>query len=218
MCLLAAGVALGLANATSAKSSPVSDYLIAEAPIVSAGGAPTVSAGLEVSLCVIDLSALGNCFPPPAMNSIVFIANPAVSGTTIWLQPTDLNFDEVASRFTNGSLDQVQYWTTTVPASGGAGSILIEQGLLDGQVGPSGVDLAGYTIDRIGLRIDSVSLTAPPANPGETDWTLSAAILFEGTIASTSSCKKGGWHSLHGPNDRLFGNQGDCIQFVNTGK
>jgi hypothetical protein len=103
-------------------------------------------------------------------------------------------------------------------ARGCAGSILTEQGLLDGQVGPSGVDLAGYTIDRIGLRIDAVSLTTSPTNLGETDWNLSATILFEGTIASTSSCKKGGWQSLHGPNDRLFGNQGDCIQFVNTGK
>jgi hypothetical protein len=213
-----AGVVLALAIGGPAKSSPVSDYLIAEAPIVSAGGAPTASTGLEVSVCVIDLSALGNCFPPPAMNSIVFAADPAVAVTTVWLDPGALNFAEVAGRLTNGNLDQVQYWSTTVPASAGAGTILTELALLDGQVGPSGVDLAGYTIDRIGLRFDSVLLSTPPGNPGETDWNLSATLLFEGVITSTDGCKQGGWRSLHGPDDRAFKNQGDCIQFVNTGK
>jgi hypothetical protein len=120
--------------------------------------------------------------------------------------------------FTNGNLDLVQRWTTLVPVSGGAGTIVTEAALLGDQVGPSGVDLFGYSIHRIGLRIDAVSLTTPPGNPDETDWQLSAALLFQGTIAGATACKDGGWQDLHGVGGRRFKNQGDCMQFVNTGK
>jgi hypothetical protein len=206
------------ASVIAAPADASSDFEIAEAPIVSAGGGPGVSSGLEVALCVVDLSELGHCFPPPALNPIVFVADPAVAGVTVWRDAFDPGFAEAVAGFTNGSLDLVQYWTTLVPVSGAAGSIVTEKALLDDQVGPSGVDLFGYAIHRIGLRLDAVSLTSPPGNPGETDWELSATLIFQGTIAGAVACKDGGWQSLHGVDYRPFKNQGDCMQFVNTGK
>jgi hypothetical protein len=38
-------------------------------------------------------------------------------------------------------------------------------------------------------------------------------------VATTkNACKNGGWQSLSRANDTPFKNQGDCIQYVNTGK
>jgi hypothetical protein len=42
----------------------------------------------------------------------------------------------------------------------------------------------------------------------------------DGFIASSNKddCKKGGWQSLSRADGTFFKNQGDCIQYVNTGK
>ena len=37
-----------------------------------------------------------------------------------------------------------------------------------------------------------------------------------GAPTDKEQCKKGGWRTFNAP--RTFKNQGDCIQFVNTGK
>jgi hypothetical protein len=36
--------------------------------------------------------------------------------------------------------------------------------------------------------------------------------------SSKDACKKGGWQELTRGDDTTFKNQGDCIQYVNTGK
>ncbi|MEP7158944.1 MAG: hypothetical protein ABI797_05920 [Chloroflexota bacterium] len=38
------------------------------------------------------------------------------------------------------------------------------------------------------------------------------------TPASKDGCKKGGWESLQRADSSSFKNQGDCIQYANTGK
>lgn len=63
-------------------------------------------------------------------------------------------------------------------------------------------------------------------NPGYT--TLVDGVTFNGTEydfeldlptpASAGDCKKGGWQSLYRADGSTFNNQGDCIQYVNTGK
>jgi hypothetical protein len=47
-----------------------------------------------------------------------------------------------------------------------------------------------------------------------------AAINFEPFLVPTDkdSCKNGGWMNLDRPDGSTFKNQGDCIQYVNTGK
>lgn len=41
---------------------------------------------------------------------------------------------------------------------------------------------------------------------------------YEPTPTSKDSCKKGGWQSVVRADGSSFKNQGDCIQYVNTGK
>jgi hypothetical protein len=53
-------------------------------------------------------------------------------------------------------------------------------------------------------------------------WTVSNVQLGQGEAAgvatSKDECKKGGWADLTRANGSSFKNQGDCIQYVNTGK
>jgi hypothetical protein len=53
-------------------------------------------------------------------------------------------------------------------------------------------------------------------------WTVSNIQLGQGEAAgvatSKDECKKGGWADLTRADDSSFKNQGDCIQYVNTGK
>lgn len=66
---------------------------------------------------------------------------------------------------------------------------------------------AGFTGQLDGLRIEL------------TDGSV-ANINFEPFEVATSkdACKNGGWLTLHRANGSTFRNQGDCIQYVNTGK
>ncbi len=43
-------------------------------------------------------------------------------------------------------------------------------------------------------------------------------VLLGEAPADTAACKKGGWSSLEREDGSSFMNQGDCIQYVNTGK
>jgi hypothetical protein len=53
-------------------------------------------------------------------------------------------------------------------------------------------------------------------------WTVSNVQLGQGEAAGVATakdeCKKGGWADLTRANGTTFKNQGDCIQYVNTGK
>jgi len=53
-------------------------------------------------------------------------------------------------------------------------------------------------------------------------WTVSNVQLGQGEAANVATakneCKKGGWANLTRANGSSFKNQGDCIQYVNTGK
>jgi hypothetical protein len=45
-----------------------------------------------------------------------------------------------------------------------------------------------------------------------------ASLLSVNQAASVSACKNDGWRQLARADGSLFVNQGDCIQYVNTGK
>jgi Galactose oxidase, central domain len=47
---------------------------------------------------------------------------------------------------------------------------------------------------------------------------LASAELYISVPTDTDECKKNGWMTLSMPDGSPFKNQGDCIQFVNTGK
>ena len=88
-----------------------------------------------------------------------------------------------------------------------------EADFLGASVGPNGIDLQGYVIDRIGFRLDSLTLSTPGTDPNGngqwTDFALSGAVLFEGRPFTREWCMKGGWRNY-------FKNQGDCVSYVST--
>jgi hypothetical protein len=133
-----------LAASAPGGASAAPGFASVEAPILSVGGAPGVSSGLQVALCVVDPSELGHCFPPPVLSPLVFVADPALVGLTIWRgRATRASPRRWRDSRTAASI-RFSTWTTIVPVSGAAGSIVTEPALLGGQVGPSGVDLFGY--------------------------------------------------------------------------
>ena len=44
------------------------------------------------------------------------------------------------------------------------------------------------------------------------------SLLSVNEAANVSACKNGGWQGLTRTDGSIFANQGDCIQYVNTGK
>jgi DNA-binding beta-propeller fold protein YncE len=77
-----------------------------------------------------------------------------------------------------------------------------------------------YWGDAGGRRIHVVNTDGTGAAEvltiGAPDQTYGIALLLSPGPTSDADCKEGGWQTFHSP--RAFKNQGDCIQFVNTGK
>ena len=171
------------------------------------------------------------CLPPPPSPEFgyedcdflpnLLISPLAASGTTIWTDSGTPYFDNIVSEITNGVSGHIE---AEVRASTGSFALIYgrtEPQFFGDQVGPSGVDLAGYRIDRIGFRVDEITIDSPGRDPNGdgiwTDFSIKGAFLFKGTIASSEACTNGGWQSLHGPGGRSFMNERQCIQFVNRG-
>jgi hypothetical protein len=218
---VAAVVALGLLGLMSATAStaraavkpPPADYVVASFSVETNFGTSALFTSVDGSLC------LPPSLPPEScLFGVPLLLFPSLtkSGETVWTDAASANFEAIVEELTNGEPGLLS-WALIAP--GGVAGVSIvgqsELALFDDQVGPSGVDLAGYTIDRIGLRVDSISFT--PTGSG-TSFAFSGAFLFEGKIASKEVCMNGGWQSLQGPGGAVFHNQGECIQLVNTGK
>jgi len=228
-CAVAGASALVLAAFTTAttgtaraSSNPPADYVVASFPVAEGpAGIASLFTYMEAELCLP---------PPPSEIGLEFcdslpnlLISPLVaSGTTTWTDGSNPYFDNIVSEIANGVSGPIE---AEVRASNGAfGSIFAasEPQLFDDQVGPSGVDLAGYRIDRIGFRVDEITIDSPGTDPNGdgiwTDFSLRGAFLFEGRIASKHACMHGGWRSLHGPGGTSFNNQGQCIEVVSAGK
>jgi hypothetical protein len=212
--VLATTSALGPASASTRSQS---DYTVASFSIDDGGGAPELFNFVKVGLCLPPLTE--TCFTEEEGGPTLIFSPIDASGMTIWTDAATPNFNVIVNGLTDGVTELVG-WTTGPPDVFITGASSFEPDLFGDQVGPSGVDLAGYRIDRIGFRVDSFSLASPGTDPNGdgiwTDWTLNGTFLFEGRIASTDACKNGGWQSLHGPGGSSFENQGQCIRFVNT--
>jgi hypothetical protein len=166
------------------------------------------------------------CLPPPpapiGFEPCDFLPNllisPLVATGTIWTDGSDPYFDNIVSEITNGvsGLIEVEDRASTGIERSIYGAS--EPQFFGDQVGPTGVDLAGYTIDRIGFRVDAITIDSPGSDPNGdgiwTDFSLRGAFVFEGRIASADACKNLGWQTLHGPGGRRFMSQGQCIRFV----
>lgn len=207
-------IVVALASGTARASDGSANYVVAEAPVTLGGGTTATFTQLDVQLCINN--NLTTACPDHPLDTVTFSGvSPATVGTTIWTDARSSNFQQLVSGLTNGTLDQVQIISVFVPSGGGAGIDELEPQFFGDQVGPSGVDLSGYTIDRIGFRIDTLSFFQVGSF---FDIAGSGTFIFEGRIASPQACMDGGWRSLRGPSGTAMSNQGQCIQLVNTGK
>jgi hypothetical protein len=213
LALLAAAIAT--TGAARASASQPSDYIVGSISLHSGGGAPALVTQLDgVSICDKDLSGPGHC----SDTALGFV--PGEVGTTVWADASSPNFDLLAQRISNGVLGEVGLKVTIAGGGGGPGGL--EWAMLGDQVGPNGFDLAGYTINRIGFRLDALSFDSPGEDfNGDgiwTDYTIEGAFLFEGTISSRDVCKHGGWQRLRGPGGAPFDDQGQCVRLAANGR
>lgn len=103
-------------------------------------------------------------------------------GQTIYRDATDQQFAAFVAHLTNGIDND---FVLRYP---GTGSPNLESGIFGGVVGGNGIDLRGFQIEKVGLRVDSLSLVSPGEDPnGDGEWTdISGQLsfLFEGVPAA----------------------------------
>jgi hypothetical protein len=214
------GLLMATAAGTARAANPPADYVVAQVPMSNAGGSNAVENVVQILFCIDN--DFQNCLTHS--DSLTFpLIGIGSAGSTIEVDTSSPGFAAVVAQLTDGALDQIGYIGGTPNYVAGPGWFISpEPDFFGTQVGPSGIDLAGYAIDKIGFRVDSISLASPGSDPNGdgiwTDFSISGAFLFEGRIASKEVCMNGGWQSLHGPGGAAFHNQGECIQLVNTGK
>jgi hypothetical protein len=219
LALLAFSTAATVGLASASPPPQPSDYTLAEVPFHTAGGDAVVGTELRILFCIDNDSQ--HCSTHP-LESLTFPAvTLASAGSTIWADSSGPGLNNVIAELTDGGLDLLGF-LARVNVSGPGWTIQGEPDFFGAQVGPSGIDLSGYAIHRIGFRVDAVSIDSPGEDPNGdgvwTDFSLSGAFVFEGTISSSAACKDDGWQSLRGPDGTTFENQGRCVQFATTGK
>lgn len=76
--------------------------------------------------------------------------------------------------------------------------------------GPTTTTNPGGTGTKVGANVTYVAWLTSPAPGGS---------CFGGLVPTDASqCKNGAWMTRTRPNGSTFKNQGDCIQYTNTGK
>lgn len=163
------------------------------------------------------------------------LAGPAVAAASFQLL-VDLNGTAVAGGFT--TLVYEPYWNGSVPTAWtpydvDAGIVWSSSSFTSGACAV--VSGAGgppfYTLAGLQASCPDAELLAIGVNVGTYNVsydTLVDGVTLNGTVydfeldlptpAGANDCKKGGWQSLYRADGSTFKNQGDCIQYVNTGK
>jgi hypothetical protein len=217
------GLAVSAAGSESARGSKkqLTEYTLAEVPYHEAAGAGVIASQLEVWICL--RSTAPSCDPDIGVQfAPIGVAD---VGGTIWRDASSApHFNNFVAEMTDGALDDMFFETLALGDGGGGTNApgATDAEMFSGQAGLGGVDLLGYAIHRIGLRVEAVSIASPGTDPNGdgiwTDFTADVTFIFEGTIADTGACRKGGWQILHGPGGSSFKNQGQCIRLVAAGK
>jgi len=188
---------------------------VASIPLQSGGGAPALVTEVDgVSICDKDITGPGHCSDTPLRFS------PGEVGTTVWADASTPNFDLLAQRLINGVLGEIGLEVGVAGGGGGPGGS--ESAMLGDQVGPNGIDLAGYTINRIGFRLDALTFDSPGEDANGdgiwTDYTIRGVFLFEGTVSSRDACMRNGWQRLRGPSGSPFEALGECRRLATIGR
>ena len=159
------------------------------------------------------LSATAAAAGPPGTSRDYVVAEvPSVEmGVGVGVDASQVLHDFV-DYITNGDPDWVVSGLTI--GGGGGASGEPEETLFDGAAGPSGVDLAGYAIDRVGFRVDAISING---DDSYTEASLSGTYVFEGHIANPGACARGGWQKLRAADGSGFPDLLACVRCVARG-
>ena len=213
---LGSAVLAGGAGATTSAQS--TDSVIATGTYFGSGGLGYIDDHLNASLCFNPSIDTYTCVPTfgPLTEAAVGATtwkdatSPAVGPSPGEAPGSSIDFRAFVAYLTNGRPDWILETFYLGTASTG-GAAISEQSFLGSSVGPNGLDLQGYIIDRIGLRIDALTISTPGSDPnGDGIWTdsaMRATVLFEGRPFNKDDCKDDGWRGY-------FENQGACIKFV----
>ena len=210
------------ASWSGAATTGSANYVIAEIRFSESGGVGELLTQIdqEIEACLDPDLALGYlCKFAPDGGPLQFTIQPGDAGTTLWEDPSTARLESFVRIITNGRANLISQdilsWASVRWAD--------EAQFFGSQAGPSGTDLQGYEISRVGVRIDDIVLQSPGSDPNGdgiwTDYALRGAFTFEGHIADKAACKTGdGWKRLVGPGGAHFATQGDCIQSVLSGR
>lgn len=122
-----------------------------------------------------------NTDPPPLGNNAdlfgqLFLSAGDQSKTLVASATTEDDFATFASFLTNGVDDMVSRFVG--PGTGGGGEEISAESHFFGNRPTTGVDFAGYSIDRIEFKIDSISFT--PNSYGRTEYYLRGKLVVFG--------------------------------------
>ena len=153
------------------------NYVLVNLPFSRGAGTHAIITSTQAVMCGGDPEGCNS------NNRVTFGPITAAStGTTIWRDTSSPNFDNLVALLTNGVNDK---FSVMVANSGNFG---FETTVLGSHVGPNGIDLRGFIIDRIGYRVDGATFVTPGSNPvGDgiwTDYSVQGAYIIEGTCAT----------------------------------
>lgn len=105
------------------------------------------------------------------------------AGRTFWASSNndDPNYSEFVRQLTDDSPSLFEIWI--LGSSGGSGWVVP----IKNEVGSDFVDLHGYTIERIGLTVDSATHTADPVYQDIYSWQITCTIEGTPAVEGTSS-------------------------------
>ena len=136
-------------------------------------------------------------------------------GIPLWWTASDPYFATITAFLTNGTPNMTEPGVFERQTGNGAFSNQLES-VYFGTQARNGVDLGGFVIQRIGVVFDMIRITPDYPNHA-TDWAIHGTAFFT-QQATKDACQAGGWNVLRRMDGSFFKNQGDCIQYVNTGK
>src|SRR4051812_20244880 len=107
-------------------------------------------------------------------------------------QSVDPSFNLFISRLTNGTNDLLTI-VSKVSGGGIAGANTLESTFLTTPpAGGNGIDLAGFSIQRIDLSLNQLNISSPGSNPNHngiwTDYSIQATLSFIGSPVPEPSC------------------------------
>jgi len=219
-CMLLAAVAVAVAATFATPSSAQADR----------AGAPVVVAAVPVSMAFgtnivaprweVRLDTCAN--PPPCPVDVDFTVGEIQSGSAgaiLWADQSSAGFRTLTAYLTDGTSNLLG-WGVLAPISPsfavGTESFTTESMFLNSD--PSGSDLQGWSLSRIGFAVEAATIDSPGQDLNHdgiwTDVNVSGKFLFEALLFDHKDCMDDQWRTLRRPDLSPFRNLGECISYV----